>query len=158
MFVGYLSSRESAGQLGVASSGSMRADGFARAPLIRMVNVNLEPSPNGPTLEELIADTQDGLLIETNKSWSIDDVRLNFQFGCEVAWEIKHGKKTRMLRDPVYTGSTPNFWGNCDVVCGESDWRLWGITTCGKGEPMQLMQVGHGAAPARFLDVEVGHG
>ncbi len=158
MFVGYLSSRESAGQLGVPSSGSMRADGFSRAPLIRMVNVNLEPSPNGPTLEELIADTEDGLFIETNKSWSIDDVRLNFQFGCEVAWEIKHGKKTRMLRDPVYTGSTPKFWGNCDAVCGESDWHLWGITTCGKGEPMQLMQVGHGAAPARFLDVEVGHG
>ncbi len=158
MFVGFLSSRETAQRLGVASSGSMRADGFARAPLIRMVNVNLEPDPRGPTLEELVADTDDGLLIETNKSWSIDDLRLNFQFGCELAWEIKHGKRTRLLRDPLYTGVTPKFWAGCDAICGPSDWRLWGITTCGKGEPMQLMQVGHGAAPARFHGVEVGHG
>jgi TldD protein len=158
MFVGYLSSRESAAQLGVQSSGAMRADGFARAPLIRMVNVNLEPAAKGPTLEQLIADTEDGLLIETNKSWSIDDIRLNFQFGCELAWEIKRGKKVRLLRDPVYTGITPKFWGSCDAVCGPSEWHLWGITNCGKGEPMQLMQVGHGAAPARFRDVEVGHG
>ncbi len=158
MFVGYLSSRETAARLGVASSGAMRADGFGRAPLIRMVNVNLEPDPRGPTLEELIADTDDGVLLETNKSWSIDDLRLNFQFGCEVAWEIKRGKRVRMLRDPVYTGVTPRFWAGCDAICGPSDWRLWGITTCGKGEPMQLMQVGHGAAPARFHGVELGHG
>ncbi|MFO0556837.1 MAG: TldD/PmbA family protein [Polyangiales bacterium] len=158
MFVGYLSSRETAARLGVASSGSMRADGFSRAPLIRMVNVNLEADPVGPTLEELIADTEDGIFLETNKSWSIDDVRLNFQFGCEVAWEIKNGKRVRMLRDPMYTGVTPRFWAGCDAICGPSEWRLWGITTCGKGEPMQLMQVGHGAAPARFRGVEVGHG
>lgn len=158
LFVGYLSSRETAQQLGVQSSGSMRADGFSRAPLIRMVNVNLEPDPRGPTLEELIADTDDGVYIETNKSWSIDDLRLNFQFGCEVAWEIKAGKRVRMLRDPMYTGVTPRFWGACDAICGPSDWRLWGVTNCGKGEPMQLMQVGHGAAPARFVGVEVGHG
>lgn len=158
IFVGYLSSRETASRLGVASSGAMRADGFSRAPLIRMVNVNLEPDPRGPTLEELIADTDDGLLFETNKSWSIDDLRLNFQFGCELAWEIKKGKRVRLLRDPVYTGVTPRFWGGCDAICAPSEWKLWGITTCGKGEPMQLMQVGHGAAPARFRGVEVGHG
>jgi TldD protein len=123
-----------------------------------MVNVNLEPDPRGPTLEELIADTDDGLLLATNKSWSIDDVRLNFQFGCEAAWEIKKGKRTRLLRDPVYTGITPEFWGSCDAICGPSDWRLWGLLNCGKGEPVQLMGVGHGTAPARFRDVEVGHG
>jgi TldD protein len=158
MFVGYLSSRETASRMGVASSGAMRADGFSRAPLIRMVNVNLEPDPHGPTLEELVADTEDGLLIETNKSWSIDDLRLNFQFGCELAWEIKRGRRVRMLRDPLYTGITPRFWSGCDAICGPADWRLWGITNCGKGEPMQLMHVGHGAAPARFRGVEVGHG
>ncbi|MDP3276562.1 MAG: TldD/PmbA family protein [Deltaproteobacteria bacterium] len=158
IFEGYLSSRETAGQLGVSSSGAMRADGFARAPLIRMVNVNLEPDPLGPTLEELIADTEDGIFIETNKSWSIDDLRLNFQFGCELAWEIKNGRRVRMLRDPVYTGITPRFWAGCDAICGPSDWRLWGITMCGKGEPMQTMHVGHGASPARFRGVEVGHG
>ena len=158
IFVGYLSSRETAARLGKRSSGSMRAEGAMRTPLIRMVNVNLEPAKNGPTLEELIADTDDGLLIATNKSWSIDDLRLNFQFGCEAAWEIKAGKRTRILRDPVYTGITPKFWGGCDAICGASDWRLWGILNCGKGEPMQAMHVGHGTAPARFRDVEVGHG
>ena len=86
----------------------------------------------------------------TDKSWSIDDLRLNFQFSCEIAWEIKNGKKTRILRDPLYTGITPDFWRSCDAVCGKDDWKLWGFMTCGKGDPMQIMQVGHGAAPARF--------
>lgn len=158
IFVGYLSSRETAARLGIRSSGAMRAEGFARVPLIRMVNVNLEPDPAGPTLEELIADTEDGILLCTNKSWSIDDLRLNFQFGCEIAWEIKHGRRTRMLSHPVYTGITPEFWTRCDAICGPSEWRLWGVLNCGKGEPMQLMAVGHGTAPARFRDVEVGHG
>lgn len=158
LFVNYLSSRETAATLHTAASGAMRADGYARAPLIRMVNVNLEPDPHGPSLEDLIADTADGVLIATNKSWSIDDLRLNFQFGCEIAWEIKHGKRTRILRDPVYTGVTPRFWGGCDAICGPRDWKLWAILNCGKGEPSQNMQVGHGTAPARFQNVEVGHG
>jgi TldD protein len=158
IFIGYLSSRETAARLGTKSSGAMRADGFARVPLIRMVNVNLEPDPHGPSLEDLVADTDDGVLLATNKSWSIDDLRLNFQFGCEVAWEIKKGRRVRMLRDAVYTGITPAFWGGCDAICGPSEWRLWGVLNCGKGEPMQTMAVGHGTAPARFRDVEVGHG
>jgi TldD protein len=158
IFVGYLSSRETAARLGTVSSGAMRADGWARSPLIRMVNVNLEPDPRGPTLDELIADTDDGVLLATNKSWSIDDLRLGFQFGCEIAWEIKKGRRVRMLRNPVYSGITPEFWGACDAVCGPSEWRLWGVLNCGKGEPMQMMAVGHGTAPARFRDVEVGNG
>ena len=158
LFVGYLSSRETAARIGTRPSGAMRASGYARPPLIRMVNVNLEPDPKGGTLEELIADTDDGLLIATNKSWSIDDLRLNFQFGCEVAWEIRKGKLGRMFRDPVYTGITPRFWRGCDAVCGNTAWKLWGILNCGKGEPGQVMHVSHGAAPARFIDVEVGHG
>jgi len=109
------------------------------------------------TLEDLISDTQDGIYFECDKSWSIDDLRLNFQFSCEAAWEIKHGKKTRLLRDPRYTGITPEFWRSCDAICGESDWQLFGIATCGKGDPMQIMQVGHGAAPARFRQVAVGN-
>ncbi len=155
---GFLSSRETAARIGKSSSGSMRADGASRTPLIRMVNVNLLPDANGPSLEDLVADTDDGILIATNKSWSIDDLRLDFQFGCEAAWEIKRGRRTRLLRDPVYTGVTPEFWQRCDAICGPGDWKLWGILNCGKGEPMQLMGVGHGAAPARFRDIEVGHG
>jgi TldD protein len=154
LFVDYLSSRETAAQLGRESTGTMRADGWNRTPLIRMVNVSLEPREG--TLDALVADTKDGILMATDKSWSIDDLRLNFQFSCEIAWEIKRGKKTRILRDPFYTGLTPQFWRGCDAICGESEWRLWGVATCGKGDPMQMMQVGHGAAPARFRGVTTG--
>jgi TldD protein len=92
-----------------------------------------------------------------DKSWSIDDLRLNFQFSCEVAWEIKNGKKTRLLRDPRYTGITHEFWRSCDAICGPEEWKLFGISTCGKGDPMQIMQVAHGAAPARFRGVAIGN-
>jgi TldD protein len=155
LFVDYLSSRETAAAIGRSSTGTMRAESWNRPPIIRMVNVSLEPGAAG-SLEDLVLDTDDGLLVSTDRSWSIDDLRLNFQFSCEVAWEIKRGRRTRMLRDPFYTGITPRFWGACDAVCSESDWRLWGISTCGKGDPMQSMHVGHGAAPARFRGVTVG--
>jgi TldD protein len=155
LFVDYLSSRETAAALGRASTGTMRADGWNRTPIIRMVNVSLETGDGG-TLEDLVAATEDGLLMATDKSWSIDDLRLNFQFSCEIAWEIKRGKRTRIVRDPFYTGITPRFWGSCDAVCDAREWRLWGVDSCGKGDPMQIMHVGHGASPARFRDVTVG--
>jgi TldD protein len=155
VFVDYLSSRETAAALGRSSTGTMRAEAWNRPPIIRMVNVSLEPG-NAGKLEDLVADTSDGILVATDRSWSIDDIRLNFQFSCEIAWEIQRGKRTRILRDPFYTGITPRFWNSCDAVCGPDEWRLWGITSCGKGDPMQIMHVGHGAAPARFRDVTVG--
>jgi TldD protein len=158
LFVDYLSSRETAAALGRASTGTMRAEGWNRPPLIRMVNVSLEPEPKGDSLDALVNDTADGVLFATDRSWSIDDLRLNFQFTCEIAWEIKRGKRTRMFRDPLYTGITPQFWRSCDAVCGPAEWKMWGIMNCGKGDPMQIMQVGHGAAPARFRAVTVGPG
>lgn len=158
MFVGYLSSRETAARLELGRSGGcMRAESWSRPPIIRMTNVSLEPDPRGPaSLDELIADTDRGVLMTTNRSWSIDDLRLNFQFGCEAAWEIKKGKLVRMLKNPVYTGITPRFWAGCDAICRQDAFRLWGFVSCGKGDPMQLMSVGHGCAPARFRDVQVG--
>lgn len=158
VFVGYLSSRETAESLGLGrSAGCMRAESWNRPPIIRMINVSLQPDANGPSsLDELIADTDDGILMATNTSWSIDDLRLNFQFGCEAAWEIKKGKRTRILRNPVYTGSTPRFWGGCDAIGNQDAWRMWGLASCGKGDPMQIMGVGHGCAPARFRNVQVG--
>ncbi len=158
ILVGYLTSRETAPVIGRRSNGCMRAESWHHIPLIRMVNINLEPAPDGPTLEELIADTEHGILMQTNKSWSIDDLRLNFQFGCEIAWEIRDGKKVRLLKNPVYTGITPEFWGSCDAVCGRSEWKVWGLPNCGKGEPPQSMHVAHGTAPARFRKVRVGSG
>ena len=154
---GYLSSRETAPRIGRASSGAMRADGWNRLPLIRMTNINLEPR-EGMSLDDIIADTEDGLLLAHNRSWSIDDRRLNFQFGVEVAREIRHGRLGRLYRNATYTGITPRFWGSCDAVADASSWELVGVTNCGKGQPGQDMHVGHGSSGARFRDVEVGVG
>ena len=156
IFKNYLSSRETASELGQLSTGAMRADGWNRIPIIRMTNVNLEPGDW--TLDEMIKDTDEGIYMETNKSWSIDDKRLNFQFGTEVAYEIKDGSLGAMLKNPNYTGITYEFWRSCDAVGNKDEWRLWGLANCGKGEPGQVAHVGHGAAPARFRNVKVGVG
>jgi TldD protein len=154
VFVGYLTSRETAPALGLSPNGTMRADGWARLPLIRMTNVSV--MPGAWRLEDLIADTDDGIYMDTNRSWSIDDRRLNFQFGTEMAREIKGGQLGAMLRNATYTGITPEFWRSCDAVCGERDWVMWGTPNCGKGQPGQSAHTGHGAAPARFRNVRVG--
>ena len=151
---GFLSSRETAALLGTDRGGSMRADGWTRMPLVRMTNLHLEPGEG--TLEDLLADVDDGVFLATNKSWSIDDKRLNFQFGTEIAWEIKRGKLGRILRDATYTGATPVFWGSLDAVAGPEEWRMYGLTNCGKGQPGQSAHVSHGASPARFRNVQVG--
>jgi TldD protein len=155
LFVGYLTSREAATAIAQPrSSGAMRAEGWNRIPLIRMTNVSLLPGTW--TLEDLVADTDDGIYMETNRSWSIDDRRYNFQFGTEIGWEIRGGKKTRMLKNPSYGGITTDFWNSCDAICGPEYWTLWGTPNCGKGQPMQTMGTGHGASPARFRKVQVG--
>jgi len=154
MFVGYLTGRDTAPFIGRRSNGTVRAETAARIPIIRMTNINLEPGET--PVEQIIADTKRGILVETNKSWSIDDLRLNFQFGCEVAWEIENGRIGRMLRNPLYTGNTPDFWRSCDAVGDRASWQIWGLPNCGKGDPMQTMRVAHGAPVARFRNVEMG--
>jgi TldD protein len=155
---GLLTSRETAPSIGLSSSGgAMRADGWNRIPLIRMTNVSLLPDPKGPAdLEALIAGTDDGIYMETNRSWSIDDKRLHFQFGTEIGWEIQNGRRSRMLKNPSYGGITPPFWRSCDAICSPAAWTLWGTPNCGKGQPPQTIGTGHGASPARFRNVEVG--
>ena len=153
-FVGYLMSRETAPLLRLTSNGCMRASGWNRIPLIRMTNVSLEPG--AWDFDDLIADTDGGIYMETNRSWSIDDKRYNFQFGTEIGYEIKNGKLGRMLRNCTYTGITPEFWNACDAVCNAKHWVMWGTPNCGKGQPMQIAHTGHGAAPARFRNVKVG--
>jgi TldD protein len=150
----FQSSRETAPVIGDRSNGTMRADGWQNLPLIRMTNINLEPGEG--TLAEIIGDTKDGLFMSTNTSWSIDDQRVNFQFGCEIAWRIKDGRLTEMYRNPNYTGITTDYWGSCDAVGGREDWTVWGTPNCGKGQPGQVARVGHGTAPARFRNVRVG--
>ncbi|HLY36000.1 MAG TPA: TldD/PmbA family protein [Candidatus Limnocylindria bacterium] len=156
-FVGYLTSRETAPVIGRRSMGSSRAWGWNRIPIIRMTNVSLRPGDGG-SLEDLIADTTDGIYLETNRSWSIDDRRLNFQFGTQAGWLIKDGRRTQLVRNPTYTGITPRFWGSCDAIGSAPSWTLWGVPNCGKGEPMQTGHVSHGASPARFRGVQVGVG
>ena len=155
VLVGFQSSRETAAAMGAdRSNGTMRAEGWENFPLIRMTNINILPGEG--SLEDLCADVDDGIFMSTNKSWSIDDKRKNFQFGCEIAWEIKKGKLGRMLKDPRYTGITPVFWGNLDAVAGPEEWRVWGTPNCGKGQPGQTMRVGHGTSPTRFRNVSTG--
>jgi len=162
IFCGYLTSRETAQQLRElvgddapqTSGGAMRADGWNRIPLIRMTNVSLEPGEW--EFDDLVADTDEGIYMELNRSWSIDDKRLNFQFGTEIAYEIKNGKMGRMLKNATYTGITPQFWASCDAICNENHWQVWGTPNCGKGQPPQTAHTGHGTAPARFRNVQVG--
>ena len=154
LFVGYLMSREDASKLGMESNGCMRASGWNRIPLVRMTNVSLEPGDW--TLDDMIASTDNGIFMETNVSWSIDDKRYNFQFGTEVGWEIKNGKLGRMLKNCTYTGITPEFWNSCDAIGNTGHWVMWGTPNCGKGQPGQIMHTGHGASPARFRNVRVG--
>jgi len=152
IWVGVLAGRDSAAVAGLDYAGSVRSDGWARLPMVRMTNVGLEPGPH--TLDEIIAATDDGVLMDINRSWSIDDRRLNFQFGCEIGYEIKNGKLGRMLRNPTYTGIGPKFWQSMDMLSSET--TAWGTPNCGKGQPGQIGHTGHPAAPARFTDVRVG--
>src|SRR6056297_736231 len=153
-WVGVLSGRDSAHLAGLPPGGMVRADGFNRLPMVRMTNVGLTPGDS--SMEEIVAETKHGVVMATNRSWSIDDRRLNFQFGCEIGWEVKDGKRVRMVKNPTYTGITPRFWGSLDMLAGGDEWFPWGVPNCGKGQPMQVGHTGHPAAPARFTGVRVG--
>lgn len=153
-FVGYLTSREDAFKLGLKSNGAARAENWNRIPLVRMTNINL--LPGNLELDELIGDIKEGLYLDYNKSWSIDDKRLNFQFGTEIAREIKNGKLGEIYKNAVYQGITPEFWHSCDGITHKKYWKVWGVPNCGKGQPSQAMHVGHGTSQARFRKIKVG--
>ncbi|HEX2221797.1 MAG TPA: TldD/PmbA family protein [Candidatus Limnocylindria bacterium] len=154
IWVGVLAGRDSAARAGIAAAGAVRADGHDGLPMVRMTNVGLLPGTS--SLDEMIAATDEGIYMDTNRSWSIDDRRLNFQFGCEIGWEISGGRRGRMLRNPTYTGISPRFWGSLDMLGGEREWIFWGTPNCGKGQPLQVGHTGHPAVPARFRGVRVG--
>lgn len=156
VLVGFLTNRECAASIGDRSNGTARADSWGTIPLIRMNNVSLQPQAGD--LESIVADTADGVLLLTNKSWSIDDRRVNFQFSCEAAYEVHHGERGRLYKNPSYAGRTTEFWGACDAIGGADDWRVWGVPTCGKGQPSQTARVGHGAATGRFHGITTGVG
>ncbi|MDP6538122.1 MAG: TldD/PmbA family protein [Planctomycetota bacterium] len=153
VFTGYHTSREWAARIGEdRSRGTARAEGWYDPPIIRITNLSL--MPGSWTFDDLLADTEDGAIFaDTVKMWSIDQRRLNFQFTCEVGREVRDGKLGRLLRSPTYQGTTPSFWASCDAICDEDHWELWGVPNCGKGNPIQVAEMSHGAAPARFRDV-----
>ncbi len=153
---GYAMSNDTARAIGRTSNACVRAQSWEFVPMIRMCNMSL--LPGDVPFEHLFDDVNDGVYMESNRSWSIDDRRLNFQFGCEIGWEIKHGKRGRMLKNPTYAGMTPRFWNACDAIGDAASWFAWGTPNCGKGEPMQTGRTTQGAAPARFRAVDVGVG
>jgi TldD protein len=153
ILVGYLTSRETAPMIGTSSNGCMRADGWGNVPIIRMTNTNLLPGDK--TLEEMISEVDDGIYMQTVRTWSIDDNRENFQMGCEIGWEIKNGKLGEMIKNPSYSGNTVEFWNSCDAIANENYWKIWGTPNCGKGQPGQNMPTSQGASPARFRNVKV---
>jgi len=151
----WFTTRETAPLVGNETSNACnRADGFNNIPITRIPNLSLMPGTW--TYEDLIADTKDGIIMEVNKSWSIDQMRRNFQFGTEIGRVVKNGKITGIVKNPNYQGDTPVFWGNCDAICNQDHWDLWGVINCGKGQPGQTAEMSHGGAPTRFRNVEVG--
>ncbi len=156
VLTGFETSRDTARTLGRASNACVRAQSWMHVPMIRMCNLNLLPGET--PFEALFGDIDRGVYMEANRSWSIDDRRLNFQFGCQIGWEIRNGKRGRMLKNPTYAGVTPQFWNSCDAVGDQASWFAWGTPNCGKGEPMQTGRTTQAAAPARFRNVTVGVG
>jgi TldD protein len=154
MLAGYLSSRDTASRLSRGSNGCMRASSWANAPIVRMTNINLLPGDK--SLEQMISEVDDGIYMQTVRTWSIDDFRESFQMGCEIGWEIKNGKLGDMVRSPSYSGNTVEFWNSCDAIGNQDHWEIWGTPNCGKGQPAQNMPTSQGASPIRVRNVKVG--
>ncbi|MCB9651165.1 MAG: TldD/PmbA family protein [Deltaproteobacteria bacterium] len=155
-FIGVLSGRETAHRVGLQQSqGAMRAASWAAPPMVRPTNVSLAPGQGG-SLDDLIADTKQGILLDGPRTFSVDPFGRTFTATAEVAWEIKDGKKGRMLRNPIYQGATLDLWRSCDALTDETDWSMYGGYGLAKGRPGQRVPVGVGASSARFTRVEVG--
>lgn len=156
VLVGYEMGNDTAQAIGRESNACVRAQSWEFVPMIRMCNLILLPGT--VPFEQLFDGVAHGIYMESNRSWSIDDRRLNFQFGCEIGWEVRNGKRGRMLKNPTYAGVTPVFWNSCDAIADQRSWFAWGTPNCGKGEPIQLGLTTQAAAPARFRNVSVGVG
>jgi TldD protein len=158
MFVGYQTTRDQAAWIGEkASRGTCYADSYASVPFQRMPNVSLEPSKARCSLEDLVAGTSDGVLVTGIGTWSIDHQRFNFQFSGQLFWEIKHGRRTRMLRDVSYSANTISFWNACERIGDRDHFKLGAAMYDGKGQPMQINGVSHGCPPAYFRNVQIAN-
>ncbi len=155
VLVGFQTSREWSAVAGAeASGGGLRAEGWYTPPILRATNLTL--APGAGTLAELLARTEDGaFFVDSARSWSVDAARREFQFTCEVAYEVRGGRLGRLHRAPTYRGTNPEFWTACDAITGAGEWRVCGAPVAAKGNPPQSAEVSHGAAPARFRGVEL---
>ncbi len=150
----FLSSRDTAAQVHLPMTASTRASDWANVPMVRMTNIVL--APHEGTLESIENETKDGIYVAGMRSWSIDDHRLNFQFGPQIGYEIKNGRRGKIYKQPTYTGVTPQFWGSMDRVAGPAEFEVWGTPNCGKGEPEQTGRTTHACSIARFRGVKMG--
>jgi TldD protein len=137
------------------SNGCAYADSFAHVPIQRMPNVSLQPGTSDAVLDDLVAGTEDGLLLLGDNSWSIDMQRYNFQFTPQRAWRIRNGRAVGQVRDVAYQSSTPQFWHALSAIGGPASYQLGGAINCGKGQPGQAAPVSHGCPAAVFTDVRI---
>ena len=137
------------------SSGANRATAFYRVPIERMTNINIDPGQDG-TLEDIIANTERGIILDGDKSWSIGSNREQFHFGCEIGWLVEDGKVTDVVKNSTYKGDTVKFYNSLSAVGDESTWTVRYVDNCGKGQPNQIMQLGHGVPVCRFDNVRIG--
>jgi TldD protein len=157
LFASYGTGRETAGEVGLdRSTGTCRADHWSSIPIVRIPNLSLAPGKEPIAPEDLIAGVRDGIYIEGLGSFSIDQMRCNFQFGGDAFWRIRDGKLAGMLKNVTYQSMTTDFWGACEAIADERFWVPNGVLNCGKGDPQQISQMTHGAAPALFRGIEIG--
>jgi len=154
IMVNYLSSRETAARIGKKSTAAMRANSWSNVPIVRISNINLVPGDK--SFEDILSGIDRGIYMDTVKSWSIDDERRYFQFGCEIGWLIEGGRLTAPIKNPTYSGCTVDFWNKCAAIADQDSYRIWGTPNCGKGQPGQNARTAQGASPARFDNVMVG--
>lgn len=137
------------------SSGANRASAFYRVPIERMTNINVDPGTDG-SLEDIIANTERGIILDGDKSWSIGSNREQFHFANHIGWLVEDGKRTHVVKNPTYRGETVPFYNSLSAVGDESTWHVHYVDNCGKGQPSQIMELGHGVPICKFDDVTVG--
>ena len=137
------------------SGGCNRASSFYRVPIERMTNINVDPGNDG-TLEEIAQNTEKGLILDGERSWSIGSNREQFHFACEIGWLVEDGEVTQVVKNPTYKGDTVKFWNSLSAVGDQTTWHVGYVDNCGKGQPNQAMQMGHAVPVCRFDDVTIG--
>ncbi len=142
-------------QIFKGSGGANRATSFYRVPIERMTNINIDPGKEG-TLDDIVAKTEKGIILDGDRSWSIGSNREQFHFGCEIGWLVDDGKVTKVVKNSTYKGPTVKFWNSLSAVGDKSTWQVRFVDNCGKGQPNQIMQLGHGVPVCRFNNVRIG--